>query len=199
MNEPRPIGFWYGSTQQELPKPQSFARRNWISDLELESLVTYLIGGANHETWRGLSYCLFRCDGDYVDLGCRDFTDGIWLWSEGLFHCIESHDVILTRGIHPALSRHRLEHPDDAVSQLVRPIGVDDSAWIAWRLRTQPKQNKTVLDNRLTAPICNDFRSCNLQSVVEGVPPIAGARPFTIARKMSESAQKNPGSILRRH
>ena len=53
MNEPRPIGFWYGSMQQELPRPQALVRRDWISDVERRSLISYLNAGMAHENREG--------------------------------------------------------------------------------------------------------------------------------------------------
>ncbi len=132
MNLPRPIGFWRSSNEVELPTPQSLVRPGWLSDSDKQSLISYLEGGDTYETWRGQSWCRFRCDGD---LGCRDFTDGVWIWPEGLAHYVEKHDVILPDKFvtHCRISKWVI--PDDASSRLARTHDYDFSDWIAWAAR----------------------------------------------------------------
>src|SRR5262245_57557729 len=96
MNVPRPIGFWhspYGG-QEELPDPTALVCPGWIEFGKKKRLIAYL-KGATYETWRGLSHCRFRCGVDDREMGFRDYTDGLWVWPEGLYHYIENHDVRL--------------------------------------------------------------------------------------------------------
>src|ERR1041385_1692157 len=98
MNSPRALGFWrypYAKGQEDLPDPHDLVRCNWIPSDERVNLVAYLKAGATYETWRGLSHCRFRCGVPDREMGCHDFTDGVWVWPQGLFHYIDKHDVML--------------------------------------------------------------------------------------------------------
>src|SRR5262245_41277400 len=44
---------------------------------------------------RGLSWCRFRCGVANQEMGCREFTDGEWVWPEGLTHYVRAHSVLL--------------------------------------------------------------------------------------------------------
>lgn len=45
----------------------------------------------------GYSYCRFRdCRDEHRNRnGCRDLSDGVWVWPEGLAHYVELHSVML--------------------------------------------------------------------------------------------------------
>jgi hypothetical protein len=65
-------------------------------------------------------------------MGHRDFTDGVWLWPEGLHHYVEQHDLILPNDfvIHCEVGNWIV--PADA-PEGIRVTDVRDySYWIAW-------------------------------------------------------------------
>src|SRR5262245_58166622 len=100
MTTLRAIGYW-----RELPMVE-LGRESWHADplIILEALgprapepelLSYLRGGHVFEVWRGYSWCLIRCGLSDPDLGYRDFTDGLWVWPEGLVHYVEAHELAL--------------------------------------------------------------------------------------------------------
>src|SRR5688572_2501334 len=44
----------------------------------------------------GYSSCRLRCGVPHSAVGCRDLTDGSWIWPEGLSHYVRVHGVVLT-------------------------------------------------------------------------------------------------------
>ena len=111
---------------QELVGDMSASVRNAVS--------AYLKGGRLFETWRGHSWCRFRCGIDDCEMGCREFTDGEWVWPEGLAHYVEAHGVLL---------------PEDFVSramatQSAQPGGSDKVSlefWVSW---AKPRQSVSI-------------------------------------------------------
>jgi hypothetical protein len=94
----RAIGYWRG--------PLAIPEHSWHADplaiLETlgprtpePELLSYLRGGHVFEVWRGYSWCRFRCGVSSTALGHRDFTDGEWVWPEGLIHYVDVHRVAL--------------------------------------------------------------------------------------------------------
>ncbi len=72
-----------------LPNPWDYVNNTW--DVRERHLVClYLGNGDTHEGWFGGAKCRFGCK---TDLGCRDLTDGTFVWPEGFAHYIEVHGV----------------------------------------------------------------------------------------------------------
>ncbi len=87
------IGYWAASLYDELLLPQELPL---CSDTTtLAAVVRYLRGGSWHETYRGYSWCRFDCGVPHEEMGSREFTDGTWVWPEGLVHYVEVHRVPL--------------------------------------------------------------------------------------------------------
>lgn len=91
-DEPKFIGYWhrdpkYGSIS--MPHPGHFIVPDWDPE-QKEKVAQYLRNGKTLISWRGPSSC--RLCFTHVD-GYRCFTDGEWVWPEGLVHYIEEHNV----------------------------------------------------------------------------------------------------------
>ncbi len=88
------IGYWI-----ETPRGSPFpAPQECVGDLPQSTrarLVDYLESGRLVEQYRGYSWCRFGCGADARTMGSREFTDGMWLWPEGLSHYVREHSVIL--------------------------------------------------------------------------------------------------------
>jgi hypothetical protein len=74
-----------------LPHPRSMVDPARHS-LDRPRIVRYLRLGWTFASYEGFSYCRFGCTRDDGQ-GCRDLTDGHWVWPEGLAHYVERHDV----------------------------------------------------------------------------------------------------------
>ena len=89
------IGFWHEPGSGRLAAdPRRLVRPHWAAD-ERTRLMAYLRAGAQVGAYMGTSYCRFGCGGAAPRLGCRDLSDGVWLWPDGLVHYLEVHDVAL--------------------------------------------------------------------------------------------------------
>ena len=134
MAEPRAIGFWRSGNRgdEQLPYPWELVRRKWISADKKALLVTYLKAGATCESYRGMSYCRFRCGIEDSKMGHRDFTDGIWIWPEGLYHYVEQHELMLPNDFVAHCEAGNWIVPADAAQGIRVPDVWDYSYWIAW-------------------------------------------------------------------
>ncbi len=90
-DEPKFIGYWYRHEGQEMPNPADFVDENWDPQ-EKVAVLAYLEKGKTLMSWRGFSWCRFKCSEPPVP-GTRCKTDGEWVWPEGFAHYIELHDV----------------------------------------------------------------------------------------------------------
>lgn len=87
------IGYWrvgrvYGH-EPEIPyDPQDFVDPDW-DPTERDLVIKYLERGVEKHQWRGSSTC--RCCGRRN--GSRCFTDGTYVWPEGLAHYLREHNV----------------------------------------------------------------------------------------------------------
>jgi hypothetical protein len=88
------IGYWMESLLEEnLPLPQELV--GMMSDSVRDAVCAYLRGGRRFEVYLGFSWCRFHCAADDREMGCREFTDGEWVWPEGLVHYVSVHGVLL--------------------------------------------------------------------------------------------------------
>lgn len=87
------IGYWHSLSEPDCPDPANF-----IDDLCDESVkeytLTYLRAGIKtNAIYLGSSWCRFRCGNQ--NLGSAEYTDGQYVWPEGLQHYIEHHNLRL--------------------------------------------------------------------------------------------------------
>jgi hypothetical protein len=91
-NEPtddlQPVGFWYSEREPWLPHPRKSVAPRW-SDSQRTAVIDYLLRPEDVVHYMGLSPCRM-CD---RLVGSREFTDGTWVWPEGLVHYLDVHQV----------------------------------------------------------------------------------------------------------
>ena len=88
------IGYWMASLRDlSLPLPEELVGK--MSEGDREAVCMYLQGGKLFETYRGYSWCRFGCGASGQEMGCREYTDGKWVWPEGLVHYVRFHSVML--------------------------------------------------------------------------------------------------------
>jgi len=84
------IGYWPSGSQSDWPNPADFVDPEW-DDRERHMVWTYLKYGTVARSYRGLSPCRFCSQQN----GSMEFTDGVYLWPEGLAHYLDAHAVRL--------------------------------------------------------------------------------------------------------
>ncbi|MFJ4094173.1 hypothetical protein ACIPYS_21550 [Kitasatospora sp. NPDC089913] len=108
----RLLGFWGSPENRELPNPADLVDPEW-HEAERLSVADYLDHGQVAGRWMGSSRCRLCSRPN----GSRDFTDGYYLWPEGLSHYILDHGVRL-----PAEFINHIERRRDVFDELDRDV-----------------------------------------------------------------------------
>jgi hypothetical protein len=87
----RKIGYWVSADEPELPDPAAFVDAE-MTDRDRYSLWNYLLSGTR-APWAMMGPSMCRLCGDVN--GSGEFTDGVFLWPEGLAHYVYQHKVRL--------------------------------------------------------------------------------------------------------
>ena len=86
------LGHWFNSdAPTTLPRPQVLVG-SWHKE-QRDAVLAYLRAGKELERFPEPSFCRFACGVEHT--GAGDYTDGRWVWPEGLPHYVEAHDVQL--------------------------------------------------------------------------------------------------------
>ena len=113
------IGYWRSDHELDWPEVTTFVDRSWDDDERL-TVSGYLLRGTVIRHCMGFSLCRF-CG---VRNGNSEYTDGTFIWPEGLAHYIEEHGVRLP----PRIVAHATSVMDRLESEPV------DSTW--WQALT---------------------------------------------------------------
>ena len=127
------VGYWREAGSRRWPRPQWLVRPGWHVE-DRARIVTYLRSGHERASWLGCSFCRFGCGVDERLLGCRDLTDGEWVWPEGLAHYVEAHSVFLPEPLVDTIRAHGWRVPEQVT---VPPDDAepDFSVWEEWVCR----------------------------------------------------------------
>jgi len=124
------IGYWQSFYELQYPDPGSFVDEAWDQE-EKEQIVAYLKAAPQMPyAFAGLSWCRFRCGINH--LGSLEYTDGKYLWPEGLVHYVEVHNVKLPREV--------LDH---MLANEIKPLADDYKVDTTWWL--QQKGENTIV------------------------------------------------------
>lgn len=86
----RVLGLWRSDQRPDLPDPTDLVDPGW-GRREKNEVEWYLASGSRGRTYMGYSAC--RICGQ--ETGSGEYTDGTYVWPEGLLHYVVSHDVRL--------------------------------------------------------------------------------------------------------
>ena len=106
------IGLWHSHLEPELPDPAWFVDSAWNSD-EKQAIITRLKNSyALPYPYAGKSWCRFNCG--EIEMGNRDYSDGVYLFPEGLLHYIEQHgvklpDVVIQKMLSTSIVKYNFE------------------------------------------------------------------------------------------
>ena len=112
----RRIGLWVSEERPDLPDPRALMDSGWDAD-EREDVASYLSYGTVARAYMGFSTC--RVCG-FSRNGNLEFTDGVFLWPQGLAHYVREHSVRLPAEIVDH-ARIRLQGIESAI--------VDEAWW----------------------------------------------------------------------
>ena len=155
----RAVGYWRHPERGDhrFRHPIAFVDSEW--DLEERRLVAHhLRSGKRAIGWMGFSWCRFRCGVDDAEMGASDFSDGLWIWPEGLAHYVLEHSVRLPEEfLHHV--RHEAEHPGRKYELEEDNLAWDYDFWVdccnehanpaSGFRELEESERKTVLQKRL--------------------------------------------------
>jgi hypothetical protein len=138
------IGYWMTDLREpRLPLPQEL-----VGTMETEvreRVCEYLSGGELFETYRGYSWCRFGCGIGYDRMGCREFTDGEWVWPEGLVHYVRCHGIVLPE----EFVAKAMTGP--VSSTMIQERDVTLEVWMNWAEARRPPAMRLRLEEALAA------------------------------------------------
>ncbi len=125
MDDLRLIGYWRNEEHPEYPDPHDLVDEKW-EGRERHQLWAYLSTGTMLNAYMGMSTCrICGCQN-----GALEYTDGTYLWPEGLGHYIFDHAVRLP----PEVIDHAIARLSDLEA---RAVSVD------WWLQSHD-QNRAI-------------------------------------------------------
>lgn len=110
----RLIGYWRSATEPDWPDAAAFVDPHW-DEQEREMVATYVECGTVARAYLGISRC--RICGE--ENGSLEFTDGVYIWPDGLEHYIRAHSLRLPE----PFASHVVERLDALESAAI------DQAW----------------------------------------------------------------------
>jgi len=138
------IGFWcsiYGNYIDNVmdydlgwPHPRDIVDFNWEGERRSE-ILHYLKSGISIQAYNGWSSCRFSCAEEY--LGTEDFTDGMWLWPEGLSHYVEGHHVRLPEAFIIYMEKNHFKVPNVHVDEYEKNRRFT-KYWVQWCAENTP-------------------------------------------------------------
>lgn len=115
----------------ELPDPQRLLEACGPHPVD-PRVIDYLRAGHELQACLGFAYCRFNCGIDEEELGCRDLSDGVWVWPEGLHHYIETHQVPLPEEFLATMAGHDWQVPAEALTGVSGAEGWSLDFWKQW-------------------------------------------------------------------
>jgi len=127
------IGYWHSESEPGLPIPRPSPASPSLDRRDRKRVMKHLTSGLEWMSWMGFSYCRI-CGQNDQRMGCRDLTDGAWVWPEGLRHYVDQHELDLPPAfVEHALSRPRVHKKSFQVLCMLKAVGgFDFEPWLDW-------------------------------------------------------------------
>jgi hypothetical protein len=94
---PQVIGYWRSEDAWAswCPDPQILRSPGWVSPADKQQILAYLRSGNEAAYFMGYSFCRIPDGPPAEEMGCRELTDGDWMWPQGLAVYVDLFDVRL--------------------------------------------------------------------------------------------------------
>lgn len=120
------IGYWQSVYETDYPDPAWFTDANWDPNIRQQVIQHLQQGRRMPYTYMGQAFCRFHCDGPHAGrLGSMEFTDGRYVWPEGLAHYLEAHHLRLPAEV----VDHMLQDTEDLYEPLPHSYEIDYEWW----------------------------------------------------------------------
>lgn len=87
------IGYWHSFSEPHFPDPAHFIDEPVDNEIKKLTLQYLRSGIKTNAIYLGSSWCRFRCG--TPSTGSAEYTDGEYVWPEGLLHYVEHHNIRL--------------------------------------------------------------------------------------------------------
>jgi len=152
------IGYWHSIYDSGFPDPGNFVDKEWNKE-EREHILRYLQAGRSMPyDAMGVSWCRFRCG--VVHLGAGEFTDGKYVWPEGLAHYIDKHEVRLPHEVVAYMLSDK-----NSVDVIGEDFEID---WSWWKKQKGFTSAITTFNDPLDIGVLSIVQSNSIQKLKQG-------------------------------
>jgi len=151
------VGYWSHDYDDEITP--SFLVGDF-HEVQKRNIVKYLRSGIRGIEFQGYARCRFECNASYSkEMGNTDFSDGLWIWPEGLAHYVEAHNLLLPQTFisHMKESNFELKLPSSDFCAWFKTLEEQESfttdgsnkEWLDWLKRmgeTEYLKNPTIAE-----------------------------------------------------
>lgn len=141
----RQIGYWSKDKKcrDGLIHPSLLDNHNF-SKVEKAQILRYLRSGVEVGSYLGFSFCRMPDGPSDREMGCRELSDGTYVWPEGYAVYLDLYDIELPSAFVHHVRANSCEVPQDIeVSEIKRDWeqqGADCSYWRRWCAKRVPKR-----------------------------------------------------------
>lgn len=124
------VGFWKSSLKDvpDFPLPMKAP----TPTPDREQIADYLRNSYTVAADLGVSFCRFRNGPPNSEMGCRDKSDGTWLWPEGLAIYVSQFDIILPDCFLEHIRKNQYKIPAGLDNERLDLRHWDRSFWVSW-------------------------------------------------------------------
>jgi hypothetical protein len=164
----RVLGYWKGPYEDKrLPDPRTLVASHWDEETR-DRVVQYLRSGRLFSTELGYSWCRFKCGISDEKMGSREYTDGIWVWPEGLVHYLINHNIQLPDEFVEYAKSCHWSMPT-TTPQLTETTVPDMEGWIKWAHQHKKRMRWGILMDK-NAAIEIARKECQQRNWILGDP-----------------------------
>jgi hypothetical protein len=128
----RLVGYWRGEFEDaDWPDPAALVDANWRPE-ERPAIIRYLRTGVRIHEDLGFSHCRFPGGPPDEEMGNAEFTDGVWIWPEGLAVYVEQFDVRLPTEFVQHMAECSFAIPQGLDAARLESTSVDLEFWRQW-------------------------------------------------------------------
>lgn len=128
----RMVGFWsLGGLRPYYPHPRLLASPEWERH-RLSKIADYLRSGVSVAEYLGYSHCRFPDGPSGAEMGCRELSDGVWVWPEGLSIYVNEYSVRLPDEFVEHMAKNGFEIPVGLDSRSLSCLEYEAEYWRRW-------------------------------------------------------------------
>lgn len=147
LDKLRYVGFWSMDRRCRggLIHP-TYLGKGGLSPDERAMFIHYLKSGLEVCSWLGFSFCRMPDGPPDQEMGCRDLSDGKWIWPEGLAVYVGQYDIELPEEFVEHARENDFRIPPEVDLPTLKRLALDpeccdESFWRDWCRSRLPKRS----------------------------------------------------------